>query len=577
MSNNTSPFKQLLPYIVNYKLGFIVAVISMLFYAGIDTFFISQLKPFIDKGITNKDTTVLTWAPIVVVAIFILRGLFNFISMYALSWVGSNVVRDIRQRLFNQLINLPVSFHDQNSTGDLISKVTYDTEQIQQATSKSLLVLVREGAFVIGLLGLMFYESWRLSLIFLIITPLIAIIVSYVSKRFRSISRNIQNSMGNVTKGAEQMLVGHKVILGFGGQELESKRFYEINNSNRQQKIKLAATTSLSVSAIQIIASFALATVLYIASFPSMLDTLTPGKFMVIIGAMMMLLRPLKQLTNVNSEFQKGMAATTSVFEVLSQDIEKDTGTKALAVIESDIQFKDVSFTYPTSETAVLKNLNLTLKKGQTLALVGRSGSGKSTISNLLPRYYDIQQGMITINDQPIDHYTLSSLRKNIAVVSQQVVLFNDTIANNIAYGMEGEVSREQVVDAATKAHVMEFVEQLPEGLNSEVGENGVMLSGGQRQRLAIARALLRNSPILILDEATSALDTESERIIQDALNELMKDRTCIVIAHRLSTIESADQILVIEQGQVAEQGTHIELLAKDGIYSALHKMQFGS
>lgn len=577
MAQASSSFHRLVPYIKSYKVGLIFAIIGMIGYAAIDTLFIFYLQPFIDEGLSQENPNVLKMAPLFVICLFLARGVFNFVSTYSLSWFGSNIVKDIRQKLFNHLMHLPVSYHDQNSTGELISKVTYDAEQIQQATSKALVVLIREGATVCGLLFTMFYHSWRLSIIFLVIAPLIAIIVTLVSKRFRKISKNIQASMGNVTKGAEQMLHGHKVILGFGGQDKETHRFSLINNTNRQQKVKLASTTALSVSLIQIIGACALATVLYIASFPEMLESLTPGTFTTIIGAMMFLLKPLKQLTTVNSEFQKGMVATKSVFEVIDVDAEKDTGTQELSSLDTNIVFKDVTFTYPTKDEAVLSNLNFTLEKGKTVALVGRSGSGKSTISNLLPRYYDIDSGSITINSQDIDTYTLKSLRSQIAVVSQQVTLFNDTIANNIAYGITDSVTKEQIELAATRAHVMEFVSELPEGLDTVIGENGLMLSGGQRQRLAIARALLRDAPLLILDEATSALDTESERIIQIALDELMKDRTCIVIAHRLSTIENADKIMVIDQGEVVEQGEHTELLSQNGIYSALHQMQFGS
>ncbi len=562
-------------YLKPYKAGFALAMFGMAGYACVDIYFISQFSSFIDRGITQKDTAYLAWAPVFVVGMFFLRGVFHFISSYCLNWAGTHIVKDLRQQLFCQMIALPVSYHDKHSTGELISKITYDAEQIKQASSKALVVLIHEGVFVLGCLGLMFYNSWQLSLIFLVIAPLIAVIVAQVSKRFRKISSNMQNAMGDVTTSSEQMLNGHKVILSFGAGDLENNRFKAVNNRNRQLDVKMEATRAISVSLIQLIASFALAFVIYLASFPAMLDTLTPGTFSEMITAMMLLLKPLKQLTTVNSDFQRGMAAAANVFKVLDEKPEQDTGTIELKQVTGAIEIKDLSFHYPGHEKQVLKQINIKVEPGQTVALVGRSGSGKTTISSLLPRFYEIDQGEILLDGINTKDCTLDSLRSQMAVVSQQVVLFNDTIANNIAYGYRGELSRERLLEVAEKAHVMEFVSQMTDGLDTEIGENGVTLSGGQRQRIAIARALLRQAPVLILDEATSALDTESERKIQGALDELFKDRTSIVIAHRLSTIENADQILVMDQGQIVEQGNHQSLLAQHGYYAQLYKMQF--
>jgi subfamily B ATP-binding cassette protein MsbA len=574
-TGSISTFKRLLQYLKPYKAGFALAMLGMAGYACVDVYFISQFSSFIDRGITQKDMNYLAWAPVFVVGMFFLRGVFHFISSYCLTWAGTHIVKDLRQQLFRQMIALPVSYHDKHSTGELISKITYDAEQIKQASSKALMVLIHEGVFVLGCLGLMFYNSWQLSLIFLVIAPVIALIVTHVSKRFRKISSNMQNAMGDVTTSSEQMLNGHKVILSFGSAELENSRFKEVNNRNRQLDVKMEATRSISVSLVQLIASFALAFVIYLASFPAMLDTLTPGTFSEILAAMMLLLKPLKQLTTVNSDFQRGMAAATNVFLVLDEKPEQDTGTIELAQVKGAIEIKDLSFHYPGHEKQVLKQINIKVEPGQTVALVGRSGSGKTTISNLLPRFYEITQGEILLDGINAKDCTLDSLRGQMAVVSQHVVLFNDTIANNIAYGYRGDLSREHLINVAEKAHVMEFVSQMPQGLDTEIGENGVTLSGGQRQRIAIARALLRQAPLLILDEATSALDTESERKIQGALEELFKGRTSIVIAHRLSTIENADQILVMDQGQIVEQGTHQSLLAQNGYYAQLYKMQF--
>ena len=572
----SSTARRLLSYVKPYRMGFVAAALGMLGYALVDVYFISNLPDFIDKGINDKNTEYLRYAPLFVVLIFLLRGLCNFVASYCLNWVGTHIVQNMRQQLFEHYMRLPVSFHDKHSTGELISKVTYNTEQIKQATSKALAVLVREGVFVTGLVVMMFYYSWQLSAIFLLIAPVIAVVVRFVSKRFRMLSRNIQTAMGDVTTSSEQMLNGHKVILSFGGQQIESKRFAGINNLTRRQDVKMEATRAISVSLIQIIASFALAFVVYMASYPDMLDSLSAGVFTTIVGSMMMLLRPLKQLTTVNSEFQRGLTAAASVFEILDHPVEQDTGTTELTGVNGDIRFEQVNFSYPGHDKQVLSDISFTVPAGKTVALVGRSGSGKTTISSLLPRFYELTSGDIFIDQHNIRSCTLASLRQQMALVSQHVTLFNDTIANNITYGCTEPVSEQQLQSVAEKAHVLEFAAQLKDGLNTVIGENGVSLSGGQRQRIAIARALLREAPILILDEATSALDTESERKIQAALNELLKGRTSIVIAHRLSTIENADSIIVMEQGRIVEQGDHATLLAKDGAYAQLYKLQFG-
>jgi len=567
--------KRFLTYLSPFKLPFSIAILGMLGYAGIDAFVISQLQPMIDVGLKDTSSDFLRIAAFAIVPLFIIRGLFNFMGSYTLSWISSQVVMKMRQQLFDKYIHLPVEFHDHQSAGTLISKVTFDTEQVANAAGKAFLILIREGAFVIGLLFVMFYQSWQLSVIFLLIGPIVGIIVNIVSKRFRKISKAIQKAMGSLTTGVEQVVKGHKVVLMFGGQKLESEKFQQTNNNNRQQTMKLATTQILSVSTIQVIASIALAFVLYLASTPTMLSALTPGVFISVLISMMALLKPLKQITTVNNEFQKGMAACASIFDLLDQDIEMDTGKKEITRAQGNLKFKDVTFTYPSKKMPALRNVNFDINAGQTIALVGRSGSGKSTLSSLLTRFYRPQSGEILLDGVALNDVTLRSLRKQFALVSQQVTLFNDTIANNIAYGCADKVTREQIIQAAKAAHVSEFVSQQENGFDTIIGENGVTLSGGQRQRIAIARAILADSPILILDEATSALDTESEKLIQQALEELQKSRTNIVIAHRLSTIESADLILVIEQGEVVERGTHTELLAKDGMYAQLHKMQF--
>jgi len=575
-------FKRLLSYAKPYKLGFVGAIVGMLGYAAIDVYFLSKLQPLVDEGLKGTNPDFMKWAPVFIVVAFIFRGFFHFVGNYCLAWVGNHVVTDVKQNLFEHIMGMPVAFHDKESTGGLISKLTFDTEQVLNSVSKSILVIVQQGALVIGLIGLMFYISWQLSLIFLLITPLIAIIVNIVSKRFRKVSKNIQGAMGEVTTTAEQTFNGHKVVLTFGGQGKEFSRFEQINNRNRQQRMKLVATKAGSVPVIQIIASFALAFVFYAVNSESLRDSISAGSFVSVITYMTMLLRPLKMLTNVNSEFQRGMAACVSIFAVLDQEKEKDTGSKDLVKAQGKIAFKDVNFAYDydasngENNNWVLENISFELNPGETLALVGRSGSGKSTASSLLLRFYDVSQGEVLIDDVNIEQYHLKDLRHQFAYVSQQVVLFNDTLANNIAYG-KPEATMDEIIAAAKSAHVMEFATKMAQGLQTNVGENGALLSGGQRQRVAIARALLCDTPFLILDEATSALDTESERHIQDALQTLQQNRTSIVIAHRLSTIESADKIIVMEQGKIVEQGNHQSLIDKKGAYAQLHNFQFES
>jgi subfamily B ATP-binding cassette protein MsbA len=572
---NKPIIRRFLTYLKPFKLLFAVAILGMVGYSSVDTFVFMQLQPLIDDSLNNGNYAYLQMAAYFIVPLFVLRGIFNFMGSYTLEYIGTKIVMKMRQELFEKYIHLPIEFHDHNSSGTLISKIIYDTEQVRHASGKALLTLVREGVLVIGLLGAMFYYSWELSLIFLLIGPLVAVIVSFVSKRFRKVSQAIQQAMGSLTTSIEQAVKGHKVVLMHDGQALESERFAQRNNQNRLQTMKLVTSQILSVSSIQIIASVALAFVLFASSTPAMIEKLTAGIFINVVVCMVMLLKPLKQLTTVNTEFQKGMAACASIFEILDNQDEQDNGVIELDKASGQISFENVTFTYPTKKEPALKRVNLNVKPGQTVALVGRSGSGKSTLSNLLTRFYAPNEGVISIDGHNIQDIKLRSLRKQFALVSQQVTLFNDTIANNIAYGKEGEVSRDDIIRAADIAHVTDFVAKQSEGFDTLVGENGLMLSGGQRQRIAIARAILADAPILILDEATSALDTESEKFIQSALDELQKTRTSIVVAHRLSTIESADIILVVEDGEIIETGTHQSLLDADGMYAQLHKMQF--
>lgn len=592
-------FKRLMVYIKPLKGVFFLAVVGLVLYGLVDMTFIAIIKPFIDGGFGGQasqipsaasgidlgtsdgfssSSDVLTMAPFVVIFLFTLRGLANFLSTYCVSYMSARLIMDMRQQVFDHYLTLPVSYMDRENTGSLISRITYDTEQIARATGSALISIVRDSITVVGMLVVMFYYSWKLSLCILIIGPIIGLIITVVSRRFRKISKRIQTAMGGVTTATEQMITGHKNVLSFGGQKTESQRFGVVNEQNRYQTMKLAMAQSVSQPLVMVIGSFALAFVLYAASLESLQSELTAGTFATILGAMLALLNPIKSLTRVNAEFQRGIAACTTVFELLDIEPETDNGTHTVERVNGDLSFNHVSFSYPGQEALALDKIDFSVKQGQTIALVGRSGSGKSTIASLITRFYTgLSEGEIMLDGVDINDYTIKCLRSQVALVSQQVTLFNDSIANNIAYAYSGEATAEQIIDAARSAHAMEFIELLPDGMDTQIGENGVMLSGGQRQRIAIARAILRNSPVLILDEATSALDTESEKAIQQGLDNLRLNRTSIVIAHRLSTIESADMILVIDQGRVVERGDHASLLEQGGVYSNLYQMQFGS
>ncbi|GLP94880.1 lipid A export permease/ATP-binding protein MsbA [Paraferrimonas sedimenticola] len=588
-------FKRLLKYIAPLKGILFIAVLGLITYGIVDALFIAFLKPFIDEGFdTGKPSVtdelmqnagmadagidVLGIAPFVVIGMFIVRGVANFVSNYSLAYVSNQIILKMRQEVFEHYLKLPVSYVDQQNAGTLISRVTYDTEQIARASGNALIVIVRDSVSILAYLGWMFYLSWQLTLSILVVAPLIGIVITVVSRRFRKVSVQIQSAMGDVTVATEQMVKGHKNVLIFGGQKEEAERFAEVNDRNRSRNMKLALTHSISQPVIMIIGSLALALVLAAANIDSFKADLTAGAFASMIAAMLAMLQPIKNLSNVNAEFQRGIAACATVFALLDTKTEEDKGQYQVARVKGDIVFDKVDFRYPNAPDLALKQFDVEIKAGTTLALVGRSGSGKSTVTNLITRFYDqLESGEIRIDGVNVNDFKLKNLRSQIALVSQQVSLFNDTIANNIAYACDGNVTREQIEAAAEAAHAMEFIKDLPNGLDTEVGENGVLLSGGQRQRIAIARAILRDAPILILDEATSALDTESERAIQDALETLQTNRTSIMVAHRLSTIEKADRILVVDKGRVIESGDHQSLLAQKGNYYQLHQLQFGN
>ncbi|RDF09254.1 lipid A ABC transporter ATP-binding protein/permease MsbA [Haemophilus sputorum] len=571
-------FKRLFPIIKQYKSGIIVGAIALVLNALVDSGLIYLLKPLLDEGFGQADHGFLKLMSVLVVAFILVRGITNYVAGYCLAWSSGNVVMTLRRTIFQHLIYMPVSYFDKNPIGRSLSRVTYDTEMVANSSSHALVTIVREGAYLISLFVVMIYTSWQLSMVLFMLAPVIGVLIGIVSKRFRQLSRNIQSSMGELTVTTEQMLKGHKEVLSFGGQEIEKARFDRVSNDMRRKGMKIVSADGISDGLVQLIASFALSIILYLSTVEGLhIEDLTAGSFTVVFSSMMAMLRPLKSLTNVNSQFQRGMAACQTLFEFLDLKTENDNGTVEVERAKGNITFNHVSFGYEGKDGLALNDISFSLPQGKTIALVGRSGSGKSTIANLLTRFYDIEQGEITLDGINIQDYRLANLRAQCSIVSQQVHLFNDTIANNIAYAATDKYSREDIINAAKAAHAMEFIEKLDDGLDTVIGENGASLSGGQRQRLAIARALLRNSPILVLDEATSALDTESERAIQSALAALQKDKTVLVIAHRLSTIENADEILVVDQGKIIERGTHQALLAQNGAYSQLYSLQFGA
>lgn len=568
-SSTWRTFLKLSPYIIEHKFLLFISIILLVLSAFADTSLIAILKPLLDKGFAKGDQNFLLMAPIYIFGLVFLRGVANYGYSVFLSLISGKIVMKMRQKLFNHFVDSCVSYYDKNSTGRLLSRITYDTDQVAASSSDALITIIRESAFICGLFYTMFYNSWQLSLSLLIITPIVIGLISFVSIKFRKLAKAMQNSMGNLTMSVEQMLKGHREIIVFGAQDEESKNFEKVSNKFRRDGMRLVSVSALSTPIVQLVISFGIAFVLLMASNPDL--NITPGEFTVVFSSLVALMQPIKSLTSVNAGFQKGMAACQTLFAILEQPIEQDNGKITIERVKGNIEFRNVTFNYESRKEPALKDISFSVPAGKTIALVGRSGSGKTTITNLLTRFYDISQGEILIDNLNIENLSLSCLRDQIALVSQNVHLFNDTIANNITYGRIGEYSQSQIEEAAKKANAYDFIMQFENQFDTRVGESGVLLSGGQRQRLAIARALLRDNPILILDEATSALDTESERAIQNALESLQKGRTSIVIAHRLSTIEKADEILVIDNGQILEQGTHEKLLNNKSVYYSLY------
>lgn len=565
-------YKRLLAYVKPHRGLFAISIVGFLMYSGTQTLFAALIKHIIDT-LQTESREGMYYLPLLFSGLIVVHGIGAYLGNYFLAKVSTNVVHTLRCQIFDQYTRLPTAYFDGHNSGYMISRITNNVGLVTQAATDAVRTIVREGFTAIGLLIYLFYSNWMLSLVFVAIAPIIVVLVGYVSKRLRGISKKIQESIGDMTHITSELVGGHRVVRSYGGEKYERRRFLDSSSFNRQQSLKLSTTMAIHNPIMQLIIAIALSFLMYMALF--FMKQASVGEFVGYLTAAFLLPRPIRQLSDANGDIQKGIAAAESLFEILDEPGESDEGTYQVERCQGALEFKNLSFQYAGSNEPALIDISFKAEPGQTIALVGASGGGKSTLANLVSRFYPHSTGEILLDGVEINTYELANLRKQLALVNQQVTLFNDTIANNIAYGALATATRSEITAAATDAYAMEFIAKLDQGLDTEIGENGVKLSGGQRQRLALARALLKDAPLLILDEATSALDTESERYIQAALQKVMSNRTTLVIAHRLSTIENADIILVMDHGRIVERGSHRELIAKNGVYARLHSMQF--
>ncbi len=577
-NNSYQLYKRLLKNTQAYKGVFGLAIVGMIVHAITDTSFAAIIKPLLDGSFINKDPEFISLMPLLIILIFLFRGIGSFMSNYGMAYVGRSIIRDIRRDMFNKILEKPSSSYDRSVTGKLVSKITFDAEQVSEAATKAITTVIKDGLTIIGLLSLMFYYSFILSIGLILIAPLIGIFLKVMSVKFRSISRDIQKSMGELTSVVEESIVGHRIIKIFGGKKQETKNFENTNSDNRERNLRLIFIQSISIPMMQFVVAIFLASIIFFVTSNNYLEEISIGTFMSYLTAMIMMFAPIKRLSEVNVTLQRGIAASESIFDLIDSNSEKfSKSTDEPLEDKIAITFENVCFKYPSSEKNILKNISFSINSGEKVALVGKSGSGKTTILDLIPRLYDPDEGHIKFNNRKIIECNLNSVRGYISYVGQDFTLFNDTVYNNIAYGELNSCSREEVEHAAERANAHLFIKTLPNGYDTTVGQNGVLLSGGQRQRLALARAILKNSSILLLDEATSALDTQSENIIQESIKQLAKNKTTLIIAHRLSTVISSDRIIVIDNGEILEEGTHKELLSKKKSYYNLYNSQFKS
>ena len=568
-------YLRLLRYTRPYWQMFALALVCMVLFAATDVTVARLIKPLTDGSFIQHDPATIRWMPWAILGVFLLRGGAGFGSAYGMAWVGQNVVMTLRNEVFAHLLKVPVSHHDRNRIADLQTKLTYHASQVADTATGVLTSVVRDGLSAVGLIGLMFYTSWKLTLFILLIAPVLSTSFTWVNRRFRVLSVRIQDSMGGITHSADEAITGRRMVKIYGGEALVMGAFSRVNNYLRRQSVKLTAAGAASNGVMELIAAVGVAALVYLATLPSMRSTMTPGTFVSFVGAMLLLRQPLNAMTDLSQRLQRGLVAGADLFAFLDTPTEDDNGTRDLLRTQGAIEFRDVGYAYEDTAGMALNGVDLEIPAGTRVALVGKSGSGKSTLMSLIPRFYDPQQGSVRLDGFDLREYRLKDLRRQIALVDQNVVLFNASIAENIAYGIEPMPEEAKIVEAARLANAWTFIERMPQGIHTQVGQDGVLLSGGERQRITIARALLKNAPILLLDEATSALDTESERLIQDALDRLVVGRTTLVIAHRLSTVQSADLIVVMDGGRIVERGSHADLLARDGAYAALHRLQF--